>query len=219
MRHARLFTALAIQILFCGGSFAEQQNKSAAPHRPAQTVRSEMPGQRGPNGAPRPAQGFRSPNAVPTFQGRGTAPVGSAEVGSAPPPTSGRLQFSVPTSTAAKPIGTTVRLPSRISSAKPPNVIHNPEHRVGRIGAAHAHRAFIFARDGHPVYRRYYLLHGEWYWYDDPVPDGDPAFVEGSLPMLPVCDKNADSCEGAIVPLADEPAPDVPISMTPPGSQ
>lgn len=218
MGYAKLLSVLATQILFCSAAIAQQNNNNVkpAPARPAPIVRPQVPGQRLPNGA---VQGLRAPNAVPTFQERGAAPVGSTTVGSAPPATSGHLQFSVPISTTAKPIERPARLPSRVSFAKPPSVIHNPTHRVGRIGAAHAHRPFIFARGGHPFYRRYYLLHGVWYWYDDQVPDGDPAFAEEALAGLPVCDENADDCQGDIVPLADEPAPDAPISMAPPGSQ
>jgi hypothetical protein len=91
--------------------------------------------------------------------------------------------------------------PARVAFARPPNIRHNPEHRLGAVGGLHKHAPFMFAREGHRFYRRYYIEGGAWYWYDEPAADDDPAVADG----LPTCDPNADECQGDVVPLAGPP--------------
>jgi hypothetical protein len=91
---------------------------------------------------------------------------------------------------------------ARTAFARPAHIPHNPAHHVGRIGDLHHHAPFEFARDHHRFHRRYYLQDGHWFFYDEPAA-GDAAIDDGSA--LPVCDLNADDCQGDIVPLADNP--------------
>jgi hypothetical protein len=78
--------------------------------------------------------------------------------------------------------------------AKPANVTHNPAHRVGNAGLQHNHSAFVFRRGDRAYHRRYYIVEGAWFWYDEPVADGDPAFVSAQDPNVPVCDEQTDEC-------------------------
>ena len=95
---------------------------------------------------------------------------------------------------------------SRAAFVKPSNIRHDPNHRVGRVGGAHGHQAFVLARNGHRFHRRYYLQGGAWFWYDEAVPVGDPDYVGGDVQGLPTCDPNADDCQGTIQPI-DVPPP------------
>lgn len=97
--------------------------------------------------------------------------------------------------------------PSRTAFEKPDNIRHNPEHRVGHFGQMHRHAPFMFARGGHPFYRRYYIRDGVWFWYDAPVLAGDPDYPVG-VEGLPICDLNADECQGDIQPVAASPPDD-----------
>jgi hypothetical protein len=106
-----------------------------------------------------------------------------------------------PTATVPRPTATAMHTPlARDSFVRPANVPHNPAHRLGSVGSSHGHAAFMFARGGHRFYRRYYVLHGIWYWYDDTIPVGDPGYAD--VGGLPNCDLNADECQGEVVPLA-----------------
>jgi len=91
---------------------------------------------------------------------------------------------------------------ARTAFARPAHIPHNPAHHVGRIGDMHHHAPFRFARDHHRFYRRYYLQDGHWFFYDEPAA-GAAAIDDGSA--LPVCNADADDCQGDIVPLADNP--------------
>jgi len=96
--------------------------------------------------------------------------------------------------------------PSKAAFQKPDNIRHNPQHRVGHFGALHRHAPLMFARGGHPFYRRYYIRDGVWFWYDEPVLESDSAYPS-AVADLPMCDLNADECQGDIAgsPL-DDPA-------------
>ena len=91
---------------------------------------------------------------------------------------------------------------SRASFAKPAHIVHNPAHKVGHIGAAHRHAAFMFRHGQHAFYRRYYRHEGAWFWYDEPVPVDDPAYAQG-VDGLPMCESDADECSGEIQPLPE----------------
>jgi hypothetical protein len=97
---------------------------------------------------------------------------------------------------------------SRSAFEKPANIRHDPLHRLGHFGEAHRHSPFVFARRGHRFYRRYYILDGYWFWYDEPVASDDPA-ADADLSALPTCDPNADECQGD-VPIAGVPPPGEP---------
>ena len=117
----------------------------------------------------------------------------------------GGMPAAKPTSPAANERAANLHpVPVRATFIRPDHIPHNPEHHVGRIGDRYHHAPFMFARDGHRFYRRYYLQDGHWFWYDEPalvVQRGD------DTQALPTCDANSDECQGDIAPLA-EPPPD-----------
>jgi len=90
----------------------------------------------------------------------------------------------------------------RASFAKPAHIVHNPAHKVGHVGAAHRHAAFMFRHGEHRYYRRYYRHEGAWFWYDEPVPVDDPAYDQ-SVDGLPMCESEADECSGEVQPLPE----------------
>ena len=79
----------------------------------------------------------------------------------------------------------------------PANVTHNPAHVAGRAGGRYNRQAFMFRRGGH-VYRRAYYLGpgGVVFFYDETLPDDEPALVGTPPDSLPTCPEDADDCQG-----------------------
>jgi hypothetical protein len=94
----------------------------------------------------------------------------------------------------------------RAAFAKPAHIPHNPNHHVGRIGDRFHHAPFMFARDGHRFYRRYYFYEGRWFWYDEAAAAAAEQSAEDAR-ALPVCEAEADECQGDVVPLPAAPDP------------
>ena len=79
----------------------------------------------------------------------------------------------------------------------PANVTHNPAHVAGRAGGRYNRQAFTFRRDGHFYRRAYYLgPGGAVFFYDETLPDDDPAVVGMPPDSLPTCPEDADDCQG-----------------------
>lgn len=191
----------AVGVCFLGGrgAYAATQQKSAPPPRAA--VRPAPP----PKAAAKPGA------AAGKTQGKAGAAGGPGAKGTAAAdPRSQLMEMLHPGggNTGAAKSAPNVHHASahpptaRTAFARPAHIPHNPAHHVGRIGDLHHHAPFKFARDHHRFYRRYYLHDGHWFFYDEPAA-ADAAIDDGS--DLPVCDADADNCQGDIVPLADNP--------------
>lgn len=90
---------------------------------------------------------------------------------------------------------------------KPAHIVHNENHKAGKIGWQHHHRPFHFRRDGQRWKRLYYALPvaGLWYWYwYDVVAEDDPAALAYGLGDLPECYESEDDCAGVGAPTEGE---------------
>ena len=80
---------------------------------------------------------------------------------------------------------------------KPEQVLHNPKHRVGKLGDLRDHKQVVIQKDGHYFKRHYYYtrLGGRptWYWYDEPVPDKDR--LTSTFQDAPICEEEGDDCD------------------------
>jgi hypothetical protein len=105
----------------------------------------------------------------------------------------------------------------------PPNVVHNARHMAGAAGARYNRQAFMFRRGNHFYRRAYYTgPDGGVFFYDEPVPDGDPSIAAVQSLGLPSCPEDADDCQGFVEqataapqPIAGQPIPQTPL----PGEQ
>lgn len=100
---------------------------------------------------------------------------------------------------------------------KPDSVVHNPKHRVGKLGDLRDHKQVVIEKNGHYFKRHYYYTRsGErltWYWYDDPVPDKDP--VLATLKDIPACEGDSDDCDDQPLARPPEYIQDKPPTNTP----
>jgi hypothetical protein len=190
---------------------AAQQTKPAPPPpRPAPRVAAPVVAKPGAPGGNKQGNNKGTGTNAGGGAASGTAAKGSA----AADPRSQLMDMLHPGggAPAAKPLGDVHRadvhpanvhaVRDRAAFARPAHIPHNPEHRVGRIGDRFHHAPFMFARGGHRFYRRYYLQDGHWFWYDEAAVVDHPT---EDVSALPVCEANADDCQGNIVPLAASP--------------
>ena len=201
-------------VSFASNAYAEVQKRTSqlAPQRRVAPVArpAMMPQQRtfGPQGQ---QQRIVGPNQGPQRAIQPGGPgqqrfTGSGPSGIAPTPRSQLYDMVRPAPTMAPRMPSTatprtgppgIRSAGMIRTAaipKPANVRHNPAHRIGGAGLAHNHSAFVFRRGDRAFHRRYYAVGTEWYFYDDPVPEGDTEFVSSQDANVPVCEDQADEC-------------------------
>lgn len=80
---------------------------------------------------------------------------------------------------------------------KPEHVVHNPNHRDGKLGDLRDHKQVVIEKDNHYFRRHYYYTRSggqiTWYWYDEPLKDSDP--IIALLKAIPVCDGDSDDCD------------------------
>jgi hypothetical protein len=189
---------LFLAILGANGASAatvQQTNSAPPPRRAAAPVARPAVMQQQRVG--KPVQGAGPQRAgQPGIQGSGRSVAGAA--GGAPPSPRSQLYDMVrPAPLAPRMAAPTagVRSAARMPPVlKPVNVHHNPAHMVGNAGLQHNHSAFLFRRGDRAFHRRYYSVEGAWFWYDEPVPDGDPAFASAQDPNVPVCEDQSDEC-------------------------
>jgi hypothetical protein len=211
--------SLLMFVVLLGGSTwfaslvqAAQQTKPAPPPpRPAPRVAAPVAAKPGAPGGNKQGNNNKGTG---TNAGGGAASGTAAKGSAAADPRSQLMDMLHPggRAPAAKPLADVHRadvhpanvhaVPDRAAFARPAHIPHNPEHRVGRIGDRFHHAPFMFARGGHRFYRRYYLQDGHWFWYDEPAVVDHPT---EDVSALPVCEANADDCQGNIVPLAASP--------------
>jgi hypothetical protein len=207
--HATAFVA----IILCSHQVHAAVQQSKAPARPvvraAPLVRPGMPAKPGVAG---------KPGAPGTPGATGAHVQGAAGAGADPRSQlmemvkPGVSTSAVHSKQAVLPASANATL-ARTSFAKPANVPHDPNHHVGSVGNLHRHAAFMFGREGHRFYRRYYKRDGAWFWYDEEAPADDPDVANVS--DLPSCDAGADECQGNVVPIA-KPQPDSAFAPTDP---
>jgi hypothetical protein len=214
--HATAFVA----IILCSHQLHAAVQQSKAPARPvvraapvmraAPLVRPGVPAKPGVAGKP----------GAPGTPGATGARVQGATAGGGADPRSQLMEMVKPGISTSAVHSKQAVLPAsanapltRTSFAKPANVPHDPNHHVGSVGNLHRHAAFMFGREGHRFYRRYYKRDGAWFWYDEEAP-ADPAGEDVSA--LPSCEAGADECQGNVVPLANA-QPDAAFAPTDPG--
>ena len=81
---------------------------------------------------------------------------------------------------------------------KPDQIVHDPNHRDGKLGDLNDHKQVIVTKDGSLFTRHYYYRRDgkllSWYWYDDPLNDKKPDIA--TLKGVPYCDgNNDDDCD------------------------
>jgi hypothetical protein len=189
---SRVTVILAGLLLVCTDA-AAQNAKPAAPARqaappparvapqrrvvvPGKTPNAARPGARGPGGA-------GAHGAAGAHAGAGTSS-----------PRSQLYDLVRPAPMATRAGVPAVRPGARAGARLPTHVRHNAGHAGGAAGARFNYERFVFRRAGHTYYRRYYVVGGDWYWYDEPTPTNDPAFGLAEDPNLPVCEDETDEC-------------------------
>jgi hypothetical protein len=197
----RICLAFCLTMLGAGSAPAENTNKNApAPARraapPQQVIRpAMMPRQ----AVSKPGPGV-GPQHVGPSGGPGSGRSGIGVAGNAPMTPRSQLYEMVRPAPLAAPrmAGPTASAGRQAASGaftpKPSHIAHNPAHRLGSAGSQHDHSTFVFRRGDRAFHRRYYFVEGQWFWYDEPVPDGDPAFASALDPNVPVCDEQLDEC-------------------------
>jgi hypothetical protein len=80
---------------------------------------------------------------------------------------------------------------------KPDHVAHNPARNEGTLGRSRKHQPVVIRKDDNFYRRNYYEVTIEhrrsWYWWDEPIPDRDPAIPP--LADVPLCGGNSDDCD------------------------
>jgi hypothetical protein len=180
-----------------GASAATVQKTNSAPPPRRITAPVVRPAVMQQQRVGKPVQGAGPQRAgQPGMQGSGRS-VAGVTAGAPPSPRSQLYDMVRPAPLAPRGVpaagvrSAAIRVPPVL---KPANVHHNPAHRVGNAGLQHNHSAFLFRRGDRAFHRRYYSVDGAWFWYDEPIPDGDPAFASAQDPNVPVCEDQSDEC-------------------------
>jgi len=174
--------ALSLPITVPAHSQNQQNNKNAPPPRAAPARPMVRPQMVRPTQQVRPGQVMQGQRPGQMMQGQRLGIVG-------------QVRFARP-GVVRGPAGA-------LRPAMPAKLAHNPRHVAGRAASRYNRQAFMFRRGNHFYRRAYYVGPGGGiFFYDDPIPDGDPAPGAMAPDNLPTCPVDADDCQGFNDPAA-----------------